>query len=99
MVSVSHAQSLVHRSRYTLHPQDPDAVAAPVLCPHPECEGGTVPLAGPIASYRLPDWMPVGEMLCNVCDGEANAWPDDVADWADARGIELVVDEDWIYGT
>ena len=96
MVHVSYEQSLVHPSRYGLSSFDPDCVETPVLCPHPECEGGTVPLKGPIASYRLPDWMPVGEMLCEVCEGEGNAWDCDVSDWADERGIELVIDWDWI---
>lgn len=89
---------MVHWTRYYADPRDPDHVEAKVLCPNPECEGGTVPLAGPVASYRLPDWMPVGEMLCSVCDGDANCWPSDVGEWADARGIALTMDEDWVMG-
>jgi hypothetical protein len=81
---------MVHWTRYLADPRDPDYVEPPVLCPNPECEGGEVSREAARANGQL-------LLTCHVCQGDAQCWANDVADWAEARGIELVVDEDWIY--
>jgi hypothetical protein len=79
--------ALATERRFFIDYRDPDWEEAKVLCPNPVCDGGEVVLLAVDLRYT-----------CPLCEGDGNCWPSDVSAYAAAVGVELVVDEGWVFG-